>query len=106
MNDFEHIRAFYQVPACIGRRVTVNGQPGVIAEDQGHCIGVLFDADKPSCISRCHPTWRVEYHGIGRVRCMTASQRRYKRYLEYGDCFETFLDFCRWDAEPDRSWNA
>jgi len=106
MSDFDYIRSYYGVPACVGRRVTVDGRPGVIAKDQGHYIGVLFDSDKPKHISCCHPTWRVEYQGMGKVRRMTASQRRYDRYLEYGDCFDCFLDFCRWDAEPDRSRNA
>lgn len=101
----EYVKQHYGVPAAIGRRVVVNGKPGVIAEDQGHHIGVLFDADKPSNISPCHPTWEVEYLGMGRVRKMTRSQRRYQRFMEYGDCFDSFIDFCRWDAQPERSWN-
>ncbi|SEG21812.1 hypothetical protein [Marinobacterium lutimaris] len=101
----EYVQKYYSVPACIGRRVEVSGRPGVIAQDCGHYIGVNFDTDKPGQISPCHPTWKVEYLGIGKVRKMTRSQQRYKRYLEYGDCFENFLDFCRWDAEPEHSWN-
>ena len=27
-------------------------------------------------------------------------------YGEYGDCFDSFLDFCRWDANPEHSWNG
>ena len=34
------------------------------------------------------------------------AKQRYQRFLEYGDSFETFLDFVRWDGEPDRSWNG
>lgn len=34
------------------------------------------------------------------------SQARYARYREYGDSFGSFIDFCRWDAEPERSWNG
>jgi hypothetical protein len=37
---------------------------------------------------------------------LTRSQQRYRRYREYGDMFESFIDFCRWDAEPERSWNG
>jgi len=33
------------------------------------------------------------------------SKARYNRYLEFGDCFDTFLDFCYWDSAPDRNWN-
>lgn len=33
------------------------------------------------------------------------SKERYQRFLEFGDMFDNFLAFCRWDAEPERSWN-
>lgn len=104
--SFEYIVEAYQVPACIGRIVNVDGQPGIIAEDCGHYIGVNFDSDKPGVISRCHPTWEVEYLDMGTIRPLTRSQERYKRYLTYGDGFESFIDFCRWDAEPEHSWNT
>ena len=104
--DCEYVKKNYGVPAEIGRRVVVDGKPGVIAADRGHHIGVNFDDEKPGDISPCHPTWRVEYGGMGRVRRMTKSQKRYRRFLEYGDCFDDFIDFCRWDADPERSWNS
>lgn len=108
MNDkpCQYVRDYYGVPAEIGRRVTVDGEPGVIASDFGAHIGVQFDSQKPSAILPCHPTWRVEYQGMGQVRPMTRSQRRYLRYLEYGDCFDSFIDFCRWESAPERSWNS
>ena len=102
---FDYIRQYYGVPAEIGRRVIVDGKPGVIASDEGIYIGVLFDDDKPCNISPCHPTWSVEYLGIGPVRKMTRSQKRYRRWLEYGDGFDSFRDFLRWDASPEREWN-
>ena len=34
------------------------------------------------------------------------SQERYRRFLEYGDGFDNFLAFLRWDADPSRSWNG
>jgi len=37
---------------------------------------------------------------------VSRSKARYRRYLEYGDSFDSFLDFCRWDADPERSWNC
>jgi hypothetical protein len=37
---------------------------------------------------------------------VSRSQKRYQRFREYGDGFSSFLDFCRWDAAPERSWNA
>ncbi len=34
------------------------------------------------------------------------ARARYLRFLEYGDAFDSFLEFCRWDALPERSWNG
>lgn len=92
----EYVKDYYKVPACIGRRVIVNGKPGVIAEDRGNYIGVNFDKDKPGIIVNAHPTWKVEYLGMGKVRKLTRSQRRYRDYREWSDCFDSFIDFCRW----------
>lgn len=33
------------------------------------------------------------------------SKLRYARFREYGDGFDSFIDFCRWDSCPERSWN-
>lgn len=37
---------------------------------------------------------------------LTRSQKRYRRYLEYGEGFDSFRDFLIWDSEPERSWNG
>ena len=37
---------------------------------------------------------------------ISRSKQRYERFREYGDCFDNFIDYCRWDASPERSWNA
>ena len=102
----EYIKQYYGVPADIGRRVVVNGKPGIIAKDCGNYIGVNFDDDKPGVISNCHPTWKVEYLDMGKIRQPTRSQARYQRFREYGDGFHSFIDYCRWDSEPERSWNG
>ncbi len=102
----EYVKQNYDVPAAIGMRVSVDGRPGTIAADRGHYIGVNFDSDKPGVIKNCHPTWRVEYRAMGTLRKPTKATERYQRYLEYGDGFSSFLDYCRWDADPARSWNA
>jgi hypothetical protein len=94
----EYAKEYYGVPADIGRRVIVNGEAGIIAEDRGNYIGVNFDKDKPGIILNCHPTWKVEYMDMGKIRKPTRSQQRYRRYMEYGDSFDSFIDFCRWDA--------
>lgn len=106
MRECKYVKQYYGVPADIGRRVLVAGKPGIIAEDRGHYIGVNFDDDKPGAISHCHPTWKVVYGEMGKIRPMTRSQVRYKRYLEYGECFDNFIDFCRWDSDPARSWSG
>lgn len=106
MSDYKYVKEFYGVPACTGRVIEMQGRRGVIVEDRGHYIGVNFDDQKPGVISNVHPTWEMEYHGIGKVRPMSRSQRRYQRFLEYGDSFETFRDFLAWDSEPERSWNS
>lgn len=88
MTACEYVRQHYGVPACIGRRVTVYGNPGIIAEDRGHYIGVNFDDDKPGHIRPCHPTDGVEYFGMGKVRRMTPAQQRYLEYLDRADAFQ------------------
>lgn len=95
----EYVKKYYNVPAEIGRRVEVYGDAGIIAKDCGHYIGVNFDKDKPGVIRNCHPTSEVKYLGMGKIRKMTKAQERYRRFLEYGDCFDSFIDFCRWDEE-------
>jgi hypothetical protein len=37
---------------------------------------------------------------------MSRSKQRYQRYLEWNDCFDSFLDFCRWDALKTHTWNG
>lgn len=101
----EYVREHYGVPAEIGRRVMVGGKPGIIAADRGHYIGVNLDADKPGVIVNAHPVSEVEYGELGKVRKPSRHAARYQRYLEYGDGFDSFIDFCRWDADPERSWN-
>lgn len=86
------------MPACIGRRVVAYGKPGVIAEDRGHYIGVLLDTDKPGHIRNYHPVDGIEYGEMGRVRKITRSQERYKRYMSMGECFDDFRHFLIWDS--------
>ena len=102
----DYVRDYYGVPAEVGRRVTVSGKPGIIAADRGHYIGVNFDNDRPGVILNCHPTSEVVYGSMDKVRKPSRHAARYQRYLEYGDRFDSFLDFCYWDAQPERSWNG
>ena len=37
---------------------------------------------------------------------ISKSKARYRRFLEYGDSFDSFIHFCYWDAEPEHPWNS
>lgn len=93
----EYVQQHYGVPACIGRRVLAYGKPGIIAADRGNYIGINLDSDKPGRILNYHPVDGIEYLGMGEIRRPTRSQQRYQRYLDVGDCFESFLHFCRYE---------
>lgn len=94
MPNCKYVRDTYRVPAEIGRRVIIDGRPGIIAEDRGHYIGVNFDDVKPGVVANAHPTWRIEYGAIGQVRQITRSQRRYLDYLRL-ECNESFSWFLK-----------
>lgn len=100
MSDFNYIRTHYRVPAELGRIVEMNGRRGVIVKDLGNYIGVNFDEDKSHVVSRCHPTWGMQYFGIGAIRevKLTRTQKRYQEWMQS----ETDLSFAEWlgvDAE-------
>lgn len=99
MKTFDYIKNHYGVPAEIGRRVTVYGEPGTIIADRGNYIGVNFDKSKPGKVSNCHPTDCVVYlDEIVAPRKMTRSQARYQRWLDVGDCFDNFKSFLKYDS--------
>ncbi len=92
-NRCEYACNHYGVPADIGRIVSIDGRPGVIAEDRGAYIGVLFDDLAPNEIRPCHPTWMAEYGDMGALRKMTRSQERYQKYHD-SDWFDgTFAEW-------------
>jgi len=95
MPNFEYIQSYYDVPACVGRRVKIHGKLGTIVEDRGHYIGVNFDSDKAGVVKNAHPVDGVEYLEMGEIRLLTKSQERYQKYLKVADCFDSFIDFCR-----------
>jgi len=101
-----YVREHYGVPAEIGRRVLAHGEPGIVAEDRGNYIGVTLDKDKPGTVNNYHPTDDIVYLDMGRVRKVPKGRLRYLRYREYGDRFVSFLEYCKWDADPSRSWNT
>lgn len=96
---FAYVQHNYGVPACMHRRVIVNGRPGIIVKDLGHHIGVNFDEEDPFTVSPCHPTWEIEYGEIGTPRPVKnrRSRERYRRFIE-SEYAGTFMEFCGWDA--------
>ena len=93
MGNCEYVQENYGVPACIGRRVTYKGRPGIISEDRGNYVGVTFDNQKPGTVSNFHPkTEELVYLGMGKVRKLTQSQQNYQDYLR-SDCCETFTEW-------------
>lgn len=58
---YDYVRKTYDVPAYVGRRVTVYGRPGTIVSARGdlHYIHVRFDDRRHSVPA--HPTDKVEY---------------------------------------------
>lgn len=68
---------------------------------------------------KCSAGWQcTEWNGLGcfigseivgeikKPKKLSRSKQRYQRFIDYGDCFDTFLDYCYWDAEKDRIWNG
>lgn len=86
---FEYIKEYYKVPAEIGREILYKGDKngewkGIIVEDRGNYIGVNFYDSKPENIVSLHPTWKIEYLGIGKVRKVSKARMKAKqRYEEY-----------------------
>ena len=88
----EYVVQYYGVPAAIGRRVWVNGLPGIITEDRGHYIGVNFDFDRPGLVRNAHPTSEVIYGEMDTIRKMTRAQQRYRDYVR-ADTGTTFAEW-------------
>lgn len=91
--SFEYINKSYGVNACVGRRVVIDGEPGIIVGTHGAYIVVNPDHLKPHQTANYHPTWRVQYLEMGKVRKMTVGQKRYQKYLD-ADWFDgTFAEW-------------
>jgi len=79
---------------------------------------ICFWVTDAGCIALLGMTWRKaedrkftenevrEAYGLPPAPKLTRGQQRYQRYREYGDSFSSFIEFCKWDAEEERSWNA
>ncbi len=102
----EYCKNNYGAPSDIGRRVEYKGVGGIIYNDGGNYVSVNLDIEKPGKTINVHPNDEdLKYLEMGSIRKATKSQARYARYLSYSDCFESFIDFCYWDADKERTWN-
>lgn len=95
--NFDYIKKYYGVPAEIGSRIIADGKPGTIVEDRGNYIGVVLDGCKATDIRPYHPTWRIQYLGMGAVPKMTRSQSRYREYL-HAETGESFIEYLKRQA--------
>lgn len=57
--SLDYIRSYYGVPAEVGTRVIVDGEPGVITGFHDARLMVQLDG-QPFPVT-AHPTWRVTY---------------------------------------------
>lgn len=99
--SFGYIKLHYNVPACIGRRVTCSGKPGIIVGTINQYIEVLLDGDKYA--RPYHPTWEVVYGEIGVVPKTPKSRSRYEEY-RHSEVVESFPEWLGIDL-PRREYN-
>lgn len=96
MVEFEYIKNYYKVEPKMFMEVIVDGRKGVITEDKGQYIGVVFYDDKKRMPVPCHPTWEVEYLETFNYKPPKPKNLKGKqRYLDFLhlDSEMTFLEY-------------
>lgn len=78
----EYVQQYYQVPACIGRRVIAYGKPGVITDDFGHYIGITLDETTKRHPGRYHPIDGIEYGEMAETLPKRPRRTNFDRYYE------------------------
>ena len=92
----EYIRDYYNVPARVNVRIKYQGEGGIIWKDGGNHVCACMDSDKPGKTIYIHPTDPdLKYLEMGKPRKMTLGQKRYRLYLDIGDCYDSFMHFCQ-----------
>jgi len=100
--SIEYITKYYQVPAEIGRDVTVSGRIGTITEDMGNYIGVTFHDDKHKRSLPCHPKSEVVYLDTFTPLSKFKISRSAQRYQDYLHA-DSSLTFAEWiGIEPKK----
>lgn len=94
--NFDYVKNAYHVPAEMHREVMLKGKKGVIMEDMGNYIGVVFYDSENKHPQPCHPIWEMEYLDTFNynppIEKITASKRRYKEFLDA----DSGLNFREW----------
>lgn len=100
----EYVQQYYQVPACIGRRVIAYGKPGVITADFGHYVGIVLDESTKRQPGRYHPVDGIEYGEMAGALPRPPRRTNYDRYYdeEWTCDFHEFLGINRPHREKRR----
>lgn len=76
-------------------------------------LGFMCEVRMASELTGELPCFAVTKAGVEAIKVnspaapkLTRGQQRYKRYLQYCECFKSFLDFCYWDAAYRKSENG
>jgi len=49
---------------------------------------------------------RIASETMPKPKKISRGKARYHRFLEHGDSFDNFIEFCKWDSIEERSWNT
>lgn len=94
--NLKYIKSHYGIDCYIGQEVEEEGtkRKGVIVKDSGHYVGVNMYDEKPCVVGNYHPSSLI-YHGKGKIRKLTRSQKNYQEYLKSeSDCsFAEYMGF-------------
>lgn len=99
-----YIKEHYGKPNDIGRRITYNGEGGIIWSEGDNYIHANMDKDKTGVVSRIHPSdENLIYLEMGKPREMpklTRSQQNYQdyknsNYYEAGDSFACYMGWSK-----------
>lgn len=99
--SFQYIQDYYKVPAEVGRRVEVKGNPtkqGVIVGSRNQYIIIHLDGEKKPR-GYFHPVDGITYLEMGKVPKMTRSQQRWQRYQSLRECFDNFAQFLAYEKD-------
>lgn len=86
MMNCYYVRNRYGVPACLGRRVSAYGEPGIITEDRGYYIGILLATEISTSVYALVSVlfWTVYSYTLSGQQPVTQSSRHLAYRCETG----------------------